>query len=95
MERTVRGVPGQRAVEWLRTLGESLKEADVPEEKADLGHAIYGRIVVAGPEIVRVRLTSAAYATDWRWRGRKGCSGAPDRCGTRDFNLHHPDRGPR
>jgi len=34
----------------------------VPEEKADLLHAIYERIVVAGPEIVRVRLTSAAYA---------------------------------
>jgi hypothetical protein len=32
------------------------------EEKADLRHAIYERIVVAGPEIVRVRLTSAAYA---------------------------------
>ena len=34
----------------------------MPEEKADLLHAIYERIVVAGPEIVRVRLTSAAYA---------------------------------
>jgi hypothetical protein len=34
----------------------------VPEEKADLLHAICERIVVAGPEIVRVRLTSAAYA---------------------------------
>lgn len=61
-ERTATGVPGQRAVEWLRTLGQSLKEADVPAEKADLLHAIYERIVVAGPEIVRVRLTSAAYA---------------------------------
>ncbi len=34
----------------------------MPEEKADLLHAIYERIVVAGLEIVRVRLTSAAYA---------------------------------
>ncbi len=33
----------------------------MPAEKADLLHAIYERIVVAGPEIVRVRLTSAAY----------------------------------
>ncbi len=49
-ERTAQGVPGQRAVEWLRTLGESLKEADVPEEKADLLHAIYERIVDAGPK---------------------------------------------
>ena len=56
------GVPGQRAVEWLRSLGESLNEADVPEEKADLLHAIDDRITVAGPEIVGVRLTQAAYA---------------------------------
>jgi hypothetical protein len=37
-------------------------EADVPDAKADVLHAIYERIVIAGPEIVRVRLTSAAYA---------------------------------
>ena len=61
-ERRRRACLAQRAVEWLRTLGEFLKEADVPEEKADLLHAIYERIVVARPEIVRVRLTSAAYA---------------------------------
>ena len=47
-----RRAPGQRAVEWLRALGESSKAADVPEEKADLLHAIYERITVAGPEIV-------------------------------------------
>jgi hypothetical protein len=34
----------------------------VPKEKADLMHAIYERITVAGPEIVAVRLTAAAYA---------------------------------
>jgi hypothetical protein len=34
----------------------------VPEEKADLLHAIDDRITVAGPEIVGVRLTQAAYA---------------------------------
>ena len=32
------------------------------KEKADLMHAIYERITVAGPEIVGVRLTQAAYA---------------------------------
>jgi len=37
-------------------------EADVPEAKAELLHAIYERITVAGPEIVVVRLPSAAYA---------------------------------
>ena len=38
------------------------READGPAEKADLLHAIYERITVAGPEIVGVRLTQAAYA---------------------------------
>jgi hypothetical protein len=33
----------------LRVVGQSLNEADVPEEKADLLHAIHDRIVVAGP----------------------------------------------
>ena len=56
------GVPAQRAIEWLRALAESIQEADVPEEKADLMHAIYERITVAGPRIVGIRLTSAAYA---------------------------------
>ena len=49
-------------------LGESVQAADVSKEKADLMHAIYDRIIVAGPEIVGVRLTPAAYRTDWRWR---------------------------
>ena len=61
-ERTATGLPEQRAVEWLRALSESVQTADVPEEKADLMHAIYERITVAGPEIVGVRLTAAAYA---------------------------------
>jgi hypothetical protein len=46
----------------LRALGELVQVADVPKEKADLMHAIYERITVAGPEIVGVRLTQAAYA---------------------------------
>jgi hypothetical protein len=55
-------VAAQRAVEWLRALGESLQTNDASKEKADLMHAIYDRIAVAGPEIVGVRLTQAAYA---------------------------------
>jgi len=35
--------------------------ADVPEAKAELVHAIYERIVVAGRRIVSARLTAAAY----------------------------------
>ena len=34
----------------------------MPEEKADLLHAIYERIVVTGRKIVSVRLTPSAYA---------------------------------
>ena len=62
VERTAAGLPGHRAVEWLRALGESFQAADIPKEKADLKHAIYERITVAGPEIVGIRLTAAAYA---------------------------------
>ena len=56
------GVPAQRAVAWLRALGETWQKADVPQAKADLIHAIYERIIVAGPTIVSARLTPAAYA---------------------------------
>ena len=49
MERTAKGLPGKGAVGWLRALGESFQAADVPKEKADLMHAIYERITVAGP----------------------------------------------
>ena len=62
MERTAPGLAGHRAVEWLGALGESSQAADVLREKAELMHAIYERITVAGPEIVGVRLTQAAYA---------------------------------
>jgi hypothetical protein len=56
------GVPAERAVAWLRALGKTWRDADVPEEKAELLHAIYERIVIAGPTFVSARLTSAAYA---------------------------------
>jgi hypothetical protein len=56
------GVPSEGAVQWLRVLAESWGAADVPEAKADLLHAIYERIVVAGREFVSARLTPAAYA---------------------------------
>jgi hypothetical protein len=37
----------------LEALGETLRSADVPEAKADLIHAIYERIVVAGPRFIK------------------------------------------
>ena len=65
--------------------------ADVPKEKADLMHAIYERITVAGPEIVGC----PAHAGGLRARigagaARKGCNGAPDRIRTCDLRLRRP-----
>jgi hypothetical protein len=63
LERTsADGISAERAVAWLRELSETWGAAEVPAERADLMHAIYERIVIAGPEIVGVRLTAAAYA---------------------------------
>jgi hypothetical protein len=54
-------VPAKRATAWLRAFGETLQSADAPEAKADLIHAIYERIVAAGPEFIKAYLTPAAY----------------------------------
>ena len=55
--------------------------AEVPEARADLLHAIYDRIVVKGRSIVAARLTSAAYANGLAlalprlsWRARRDLS---------------------
>ena len=56
------GVPADRAVEWLRALAETWQQAEVPEARSELLHAMYERIVVAGREFVSARLTPAAYA---------------------------------
>jgi hypothetical protein len=91
VERTAPGLPGHRAVEWLRALGESFQVADVPEEREELMHAIYERITVAGPEIVGVRLTQAAYAhASAPARCPKRSHGAPDRIRTCDLRLRRP-----
>jgi len=60
--RGQRDAIADRTAAGLRALGESLQATDAPTEKADVSHAIYERIMVAGPEIVGVRLTQAAYA---------------------------------
>jgi hypothetical protein len=39
----------------------SAAQSDVPEAKADLVHAIYEKVVVAGRNFVSARLTPAAY----------------------------------
>jgi hypothetical protein len=55
-------VTAEVALAWLRALSDTWTDADVPEEKADVLHAIYERIVVTGRKIVSVRLTPSAYA---------------------------------
>ncbi len=45
----------------MGTLAETWEQADVPEAKAELLHAIYGVIVVAGRRIVSAHLTPWAY----------------------------------
>jgi hypothetical protein len=56
------GVPADRAIAWLRAIGETWAQGDLLEEKADLVHAIYERITVAGERFESARLTPAAYA---------------------------------
>jgi hypothetical protein len=55
-------LPARRAVGWLRVLAETWANADAPEVRADLLHAISERIVVVGRSIVAARLTPAAYS---------------------------------
>lgn len=56
------GISPERAVAWLRALSETWRAAEVRAERADLLHAVYDRITVAGRRIVSVRLTPSAYA---------------------------------
>jgi DNA invertase Pin-like site-specific DNA recombinase len=61
LEAPAGGVTAERAVTWLRAIGETWQHADVPQAKAELLHAIYERIEVVGRQIVGARLTPAAY----------------------------------
>jgi hypothetical protein len=54
------GVKPARAVAWLRAIGDAIRRADLLVERAELIHAIYDRIVIAGPRIVSARLTPSA-----------------------------------
>ena len=51
----------RRATEWLDALAETWQKADLVEEKSDVIHAIYERIVIEGPRFVGLRLTPTAY----------------------------------
>lgn len=56
-----RDLPAHRALEWLDMLAETWQKADLAEEKSDVIHGVYERIVVEGPRFVSARLTPAAY----------------------------------
>jgi len=64
LERTPpEGICAERAFAWLQTLSATWRQADVPEAKAELLHAVYERIVVTGRTIVSTRLTPSALRT--------------------------------
>jgi hypothetical protein len=52
----------KRAVTWLPELSGTWRGPELPAEGADLLHAIYDWITVAGRKIVSVGLTPSAYA---------------------------------
>jgi len=55
VERTAAGLPAERAIEWLRALGEPLQATEKSKEKADVLHAIYDR----------TRLTTTTASLRW------------------------------
>jgi hypothetical protein len=63
LEVTASGsVSAEVALAWLRSLSETWTDADVPEAKADVLHAVDDRITVTGRRIVSVKLTPSAHA---------------------------------
>ena len=59
--KKARDLPAHRALGWLDMLAETWQKADLVEEKSDVIHGVYERIVVEGPRFVGLRLTPAAY----------------------------------
>ena len=65
----------------------------LPKDRADLMLAIYERITVAGPEIVGVRLTAAAFAHGLALAlPDKVVMARPTGVGRANYNLQRPDR---
>ncbi len=90
-----RDLPSRRATEWLDALAEIWQKTELVEEKSDVIHAIYERIVIEGPRFVGLRHHTGGIPARTRPRAARCCYGAPDRCWTRDYNLQHANRGPR
>jgi hypothetical protein len=62
-------------------VGRAIRNADLPAERSDLIHAVYERIVMAGPTFVTAHLTRRRTSTGWRsrclrlsWRARQDLS---------------------
>jgi hypothetical protein len=89
-----------RVVAWLRAFGDAILRADVAEERPDLIHAVYERIVVAGPDIVSARLTPEAYAgwrsrcRRWLWRARQDSNLRPSAPEADALSTELQARGP-
>jgi hypothetical protein len=49
------------ATKWLDALAETLQKTELAEEKSDMIHAVYERIVIEGPRFVGLRLTPGAF----------------------------------
>jgi len=87
--KLARDLPARRAAEWLDALAETWQKADLVEEKSDVIHAAYERIVVEGPPFVGLRLTPGGQlARPGAGATGKAANGAPDRCWTREH--FHP-----
>ncbi len=88
--QSARDLPARRAIEWLDALAETWQQTELVEEKSDVIHAIYERIVIEGPRFVGLRLTPAAYRHGMALALPEGCYGAPDRIRTCDLRLRRP-----
>jgi hypothetical protein len=64
-------VSAAREVEWLRAIGAAIQSADVPAERSELVHAIYERIIVAGPSSSPPTSPRRPTSTALRWRCRR------------------------
>ena len=90
--RPARDLPARRATEWLDALAETWQKTELVEEKSDVIHAMYERIVIEGPRFVGLCPRPGACAA------HQGTFGAPDRSRTSTYplaNQKDPDRGSR
>ena len=64
----IRDLPARRATGWLDALAETWQKTDLVEEKSDVIHAVYERIVIEGPASSACVSHQRRTGTDWRSR---------------------------